>query len=249
MVEAALLVGPQAGQRAGPVHVGRRPVGLEVVDADLAARVQVLTRLGEGRRHVAGRALGPAVEQRLAAGCRHRRRTSPSAASAPAARAGRPAAPAASELTRSTGAVTCPKPFSAAIGNWAGVVQPRVEERALAVHLQHRDERVPVRDRAPAGPGVQVDPGQPERRRDQRRRRPARWAGTPCRPGTARRRTCPDPRRRAPCAPSPRRCAAATRPAAGSGTRPMIAPTLRSRLAQPSSRWPMPGANELSTVE
>ena len=28
-----------------------------------------------------------------------------------------------------------------------------------------------------------------------------------------------------------------------------MAPTLRSRLGQPSSRWPMPGANESSTVE
>ena len=34
-----------------------------------------------------------------------------------------------------------------------------------------------------------------------------------------------------------------------SGDRPTIAPTFRSRFAQPSSRWPMPGANESSTVE
>jgi hypothetical protein len=33
------------------------------------------------------------------------------------------------------------------------------------------------------------------------------------------------------------------------GARDVIAPTFRSRLAQPSSRLPMPGANELSTVE
>ena len=33
------------------------------------------------------------------------------------------------------------------------------------------------------------------------------------------------------------------------GASEMILPTLRSRLAQPSSRLPMPGANELSTVE
>ena len=33
------------------------------------------------------------------------------------------------------------------------------------------------------------------------------------------------------------------------GASDTIAPTLRSRLAQPSSRLPMPGANELSTVE
>src|SRR6266536_1304189 len=34
-----------------------------------------------------------------------------------------------------------------------------------------------------------------------------------------------------------------------SGASETIAPTFRSRLAQPSSRWPIPGANELSTVE
>src|SRR3954447_24775659 len=33
------------------------------------------------------------------------------------------------------------------------------------------------------------------------------------------------------------------------GAAEMIAPTLRSRLGQPSRRWPMPGANELLTVE
>src|SRR4051794_25993710 len=33
------------------------------------------------------------------------------------------------------------------------------------------------------------------------------------------------------------------------GAAEMIAPTLRSRLGQPSRRWPMPGANELFTVE
>src|SRR5919198_4813885 len=33
------------------------------------------------------------------------------------------------------------------------------------------------------------------------------------------------------------------------GARPTIAPTLRSRFGQPSRRLPIPGANELSTVE
>src|SRR5215831_8279611 len=33
------------------------------------------------------------------------------------------------------------------------------------------------------------------------------------------------------------------------GANPMMAPTFRSRLAQPSRRWPMPGTRELSTVE
>src|SRR4029079_12007433 len=33
------------------------------------------------------------------------------------------------------------------------------------------------------------------------------------------------------------------------GASETIAPTLRSRLGQPSRRWPMPGATELLTVE
>ena len=37
--------------------------------------------------------------------------------------------------------------------------------------------------------------------------------------------------------------------ASRAGDRAMMAPGLRSRLGQPSSRLPMPGANELSTVE
>ena len=41
----------------------------------------------------------------------------------------------------------------------------------LPVHLEVGDERVPVRDRAPAGPGVEVDAGEAEGRRDQRRGR------------------------------------------------------------------------------
>src|SRR5262245_6711576 len=62
MVEAALLVGPQPGQRSGAIHVRRRTVCLEVVDADLASRMQIPARLGEDRRHVARRALGLPVE-------------------------------------------------------------------------------------------------------------------------------------------------------------------------------------------
>ena len=51
------------------------------------------------------------------------------------------------------------------------VVQPVVVEVAAAVHFEVRDERVPVGHGAPAGVGRKVDAGEPERRRDQRRRR------------------------------------------------------------------------------
>src|SRR5205823_10089009 len=49
------------------------------------------------------------------------------------------------------------------------VVQPRIEEGSLAMHLEVRDEGVPVRHRAPSGPGVQVDTGQAEGGWDERR--------------------------------------------------------------------------------
>src|ERR1019366_6206081 len=49
-----------------------------------------------------------------------------------------------------------------------GIVEARIEESPAAVHLEVRDERVPVRDRTPrTGPGVKIDTGQSERRRDQ----------------------------------------------------------------------------------
>src|SRR6185503_1514284 len=48
------------------------------------------------------------------------------------------------------------------------IVQSRIEEGSFAVHLQIRDKRIPVTDRAPsAGPGVQVHPGLAESWRDQ----------------------------------------------------------------------------------
>src|SRR2546428_14089105 len=57
--EAAFLVRPESRKRGGAVHMRRRPVGLKRVDADLAGRMQIVPRLGEERRNVAGRALSP----------------------------------------------------------------------------------------------------------------------------------------------------------------------------------------------
>ena len=56
--EAALLMGPEPGERCRAVHVGRRAVGLERVDArSRSASCMIVARLGEERRYVAGRAL------------------------------------------------------------------------------------------------------------------------------------------------------------------------------------------------
>jgi hypothetical protein len=67
MVEAALLVRPQASERRRAVHAGRRAIGLEGIDADLRRRMQVVAGLGEERRDVAARALGRSIEECLAA--------------------------------------------------------------------------------------------------------------------------------------------------------------------------------------
>ena len=81
-----------------------------------------------------------------------------------------------------------------------------------------------------------------------------RRAGMPCRPSGAPRRICPVPSCGALCGPWPRRSRGrrgrgGRRRAARSGQSAMIAPTSRSRAAQPSRRRPMPGASESSTVE
>src|SRR5262249_35786460 len=57
--------------------------------------------------------------------------------------------------------------------NWksSGIVQARVVECASAVHLEIGDKSVPMRNRAPAGPGVQIHAGKTERRWQQGSRR------------------------------------------------------------------------------
>src|SRR4051812_19887826 len=50
----------------------------------------------------------------------------------------------------------------------SGIVEPRVRESPLAVHLQVRDQGIPISDRTPASPGVEIDAGQAEHRWDQR---------------------------------------------------------------------------------
>src|SRR6185437_3103281 len=59
--ETALLMRPQSREGSRAVHVGRRAVGLERVDADLARRMHVVPRFGVERRDVTARTLARAV--------------------------------------------------------------------------------------------------------------------------------------------------------------------------------------------
>lgn len=53
------------------------------------------------------------------------------------------------------------------------IIQPRIEERPLAVHFEVGDERVPMRDASPSGPRVKIHASQAKRRRQERGRRSA----------------------------------------------------------------------------
>ena len=106
------------------------------------------------------------------------------------------------------------------------------------MHLEVGHERVPVRDAAPAGVGRQVHAGQPERRRNERRRRCGRRGGRPCRRGRGARRTGPGPSWRAPCARCPRRRRSRSAMALRSGASATIAPTFE--IAVGPAVEPMP---------
>ena len=110
-----------------------------------------------------------AVEDRLAARARRPRSKPPLAAAAPGAPAGRAAAAGSLDVIRSRLLRDVAEPGPARRrGTGARCLSAVVEEVAVPVHLEVRDERVPVRDRAPAGVRVEVHAGQPERGRDQR---------------------------------------------------------------------------------
>src|SRR6185369_16867384 len=51
------------------------------------------------------------------------------------------------------------------------IIETRIVEGSLSVHLEVRNERVPVRNRTPARPRMKIDAGESERGRDQGRRR------------------------------------------------------------------------------
>src|SRR5262249_60879942 len=49
------------------------------------------------------------------------------------------------------------------------IVEARVEEGPFAVHFEIGNEGIPMRYRAPASPGMEIDPGEPKRRREEPR--------------------------------------------------------------------------------
>src|SRR5215469_1548408 len=151
-------------------------------------------------------------------------------------------------VTRSGLATTCPKPFAAATGNcWAlssrgskNVPWPCISRTATNA-FQYGIEPQPVQvcRLTPARPkagGISVAA-----------ERPLGWNPLPSRSSSA--SNLPGPHAlRTLCTVAtltPSRLAMGCR----FGANPIMAPTFRSRLAQPSRRWPMPGTSELSTVE
>ena len=138
---------PQSPQRRRQVAPIRRSHGLEVVDADLLRGMKIPARLGENRRHVAGRAVGLAVE-----------RASPLSAAAPSK-----VPPVAGGWQRQLIEVERRQlggdpvflvllvslPGSCSDRVLLGIIEPRIVEHALAVHFEVGDIGVPVGDRSP----------------------------------------------------------------------------------------------------
>src|SRR5215472_11622126 len=151
-------------------------------------------------------------------------------------------------VTRSGLFTTCPKPFAAAMGNcWAlssrgskNVPLPCISRTATNA-FQYGIEPQPVQvcrlmPARPKAGGISVAA-----------ERPSGWNPLPSRSSSASNLPGPHALRTF--------CTVATSvPSSDAmgcrfGANPIMAPTFRSRLAQPSRRWPMPGTRELSTVE
>ena len=173
-------------------------------------------------------------------------RKSPSAATAPEWRADRTGA---LELggDQVGGVPHVPEPRASGNGELHRVIQARIEKRSAAAHLEIGEERIPMRDtspsrsrcadhRHPKAGGIRVAadlPVRPERLAVQQQ------AGVEL--------------ARSPAPQNALRCSATlpvdpprlSRSANGcSSARDAISPTSRSRLAHPSSRWPIPDASE-----
>src|ERR1700676_3610247 len=143
MIETARLMRPQSLQRARAVFPVRRTVGLEVVNTDFLRGMHVPAGLGVGRRNMAGCALCGVFEHLLAALRRVLVETTlrrlRSGNSKLIEMQGR-------ELAADQIGVVAhvAEPSAGRNGELGRVIQAREEERALAVHLEIGDTRVPM---------------------------------------------------------------------------------------------------------
>ena len=178
MVEAS-LVNLVVLQRARNGSVRYRPsgerFGLEVVDADLVGRVQVPSRLGKQRRDMTGRAR-PLVSKDVLPACAAALSNDPPVASGPRARADRSGARGASAVIRSM-ALGVALPGSRRDRKLARRRRDAGRRNCLCHASEGGDIGVPIGQGSPRpGPGVVVYPGEPERRRNEGRRRLAVWS-------------------------------------------------------------------------
>ena len=151
-------------------------------------------------------------------------------------------------MIRSISLFTCPKPFFAATGNLLASSRRESTKlpfpcisRLATKAFQYVVEPKPVEvlrftPASPKAAGIKTDADLP-----------SGWNALPSRASSASNLPGPQLARTA-------RTVSVDTPSSSAngcrlGDRPMIAPTFKSRAGHPSSRWPMPGANELSTVE
>jgi len=150
VIKAALRMGEKGPKGRRTIAPIRRTARLEIVNPDLLSRVHAPPRLCEERWHVASRAPAGAIEHLFpalgrfgieASIFRLRRRHS------------QLVEVEGGELRRDQIIFGLPVAELGLGGDRELflVVQPRIEEGSLPVHLQVRDEGVPVGDRAPAG--------------------------------------------------------------------------------------------------
>ncbi len=173
VVEAALRVRPQASERRSAIAAIGSAVRLDVVDSDLRRRVQVPAGLGSDGLDVTLVALRLPGEKRVAVSrsrdvetaARRRRRRNRELVEVQVRELRRDAVVLGAQIR-----VEIPESVRGGDRKLARVVQARVPESALSVHLEVRDEGIPVGHRTPSGPGVEVHAREAEGRRNERRR-------------------------------------------------------------------------------
>src|SRR6185503_3508716 len=144
VIEAAFLVCPESFERSCSVTFVGRALGLKVVDSDLFRRVHVPARLGVDRWHVTDRAFRLTFEHcRSACRCcgveRSRRRCRRGYCELVKLKRRK----FCSNQVRITAHVA--ETRARGDREFHRIVQTRIVERSLPVHLEVRDERVPMR--------------------------------------------------------------------------------------------------------